>query len=363
MLNFAVGPVQMEEEIRSLGAEEIPYFRTPEFSELMLENERLMKRLMNAGEDARAVFLTGSGTAAMEAAVMNLFTGADRLIIVNGGSFGARFVKICQIHQIPYTEILLEAGKALTKSHLEPFEGQGYTGFLVNADETSTGVLYDMELISRFCRENGLWLAVDAISSFLADDFKMEEWGVDAAFTGSQKALALPPGVAAMVLNARAAARVEAMEVKSLYLNLKDYLKNGERGQTPFTPAVSVLIQLNRRLKGIEARGLSEEQERIRRQAEDFRRKIAGLPFEIVSESLSNAVTPLHPTGTDKDGRPVSARRIFEILKDEYGIFVCPNGGAMAETVFRVGHMGNLKPEDNDRLIQAWKDMHSRGIL
>lgn len=353
----------MEEEIRSLGAEEIPYFRTPEFSKLMLENERLMKRLMKAGEDARAVFLTGSGTSAMEAAVMNLFTGADRLLIVNGGSFGARFVKICEIHQIPYTEISLEAGKALTKSHLEPFAGQGYTGFLVNADETSTGVLYDMELISRFCRENGLWLVVDAISSFLTDDFKMEEWGVDAAFTGSQKALALPPGIAAMVLNARAAARAEAMEVKSLYLNLKDYLKNGERGQTPFTPAVSVLIQLNRRLKGIEERGLLEEQARIRRQAEDFREKIAGLPFEIVSESLSNAVTPLHPTGTDKDGNPVSAHRIFEILKDEYDIFVCPNGGALAESVFRVGHMGNLTPEDNDRLILAWKDMHKRGLL
>ena len=151
--------------------------------------------------------------------------------------------------------------------------------------------------------------------------------------------------------------------MKSLYLNLKDYLKNGERGQTPFTPAVSVLIQLNRRLKGIEERGLLEEQARIRRQAEDFREKIAGLPFEIVSESLSNAVTPLHPTGTDKDGNPVSAHRIFEILKDEYDIFVCPNGGALAESVFRVGHMGNLTPEDNDRLILAWKDMHKRGLL
>ena len=95
MINFAVGPVQMDEEIRALGAEEVPYFRTPEFSAIMKENERLMKQFTGAPEDARAVFLTGSGTAAMEAAVMNLFTECDRVLVVNGGSFGARFAKIC----------------------------------------------------------------------------------------------------------------------------------------------------------------------------------------------------------------------------------------------------------------------------
>ena len=87
MINFAVGPVQMDEEIRAIGAEEVPYFRTPEFSAIMKENERLMKQFTGAPEDARAVFLTGSGTAAMEAAVMNLFTERDRVLVVNGGSF------------------------------------------------------------------------------------------------------------------------------------------------------------------------------------------------------------------------------------------------------------------------------------
>lgn len=322
----------------------------------------------------------------MEAAVMNLFTRQDRLLIVNGGSFGARFVKICQIHQIPYEEIHLESGEALTQEHLAPYAGMQknpelskFTGFLVNVHETSTGVLYDMELISRFCRENGLWLAVDAISSFLADEFQMEKWGVDLVLTGSQKALALPPGIAVLVMNRRAVRRIEEHQVESLYFDLKEYLKDGLRGQTPFTPAVSILIQLHERLSAIAAQGsdtvpeedagpdigqgLYLEQEKIRAQAEDFRNKIKELPFEIVSESLSNAETPLHPTGTDAEGNPVSAYRIFQILKDEYGIFICPNGGALADTVFRVGHIGNLTVEDNDKLIAAWKDMQRRGIL
>lgn len=388
----------MDEEIRKIGAEEIPYFRTPEFSALMKENEFLMNRFMKAGEGARTVFLTGSGTAAMEAAVINLFTKQDRLLIVNGGSFGARFVRICQIHGIPYDEIRLEAGKKLTKAHLDPYaisgdsgredsrqgdsvrkdsrqddsghkssgqdlSTQSYTGFLVNVHETSTGVHYDMELISRFCRENRLWLVVDAISSFLADEFLMEKWGVDLVLTGSQKALALPPGIAAIVMNERTVKRVEESRVESLYFNLKDYLKDGERGQTPFTPAVGILIQMNRRLKTIEEKGLVEEQEQIKELAEDFRQKIGELPFQIVSESLSAAETPLAPTGKNADGSPVSAYRIFEILKDEYGIFVCPNGGELAEKVFRVGHIGHLTKEDNQKLVDALRDMQDRGLL
>lgn len=363
MINFTVGPVQMEPEIRAIGAEELPYFRTPEFSAVMKENEALMCQFMKAESGSRAVFLTGSGTSAMEAGVMNLFTAQDKLLIVNGGSFGARFVKICQIHKIPFTEIRLECGKALRSEHLEPYAAQGYTGFVVNVHETSTGVYYDMELISRFCRENQLCLVVDAISSFLADDFRMEEWGVDLAITGSQKALALPPGIAVMVLNQRAVKRVQESQFESLYLDLKAYLKDGERGQTPFTPAVGILLQMHRRLKRIEENGLATEQTKIRALAEDFRGKLSGLPFEMVSESLSAAETSLHPTGIDAEGLPVSAYRVFEILKDEYGIWVCPNGGELADTVFRVGHMGNLTSADNDALIHALIDMQSRGLI
>ena len=347
MINFAVGPVQMDEEIRALGAEEVPYFRTPEFSAIMKENERLMKQFTGAPEDARAVFLTGSGTAAMEAAVMNLFTECDRVLVVNGGSFGARFAKICEIHEVPHEEIQLESGRALRAEDLAPYEGKGFTGFLVNVHETSTGVLYDMELISDFCRRNQLILAVDAVSSFLADPFWMGKWGVDLI----------------LVLGARAIARVQETAVRAMDFDLRDYLKNGERGQTPFTPAVGVLLQLHKRLTMIEEKGLAAEQARIRHQAEDFRSKIKDLPFEIVSNSLSAALTPLHPTGVDKEGKAVSAHRIFEILKDEYGIWICPNGGALADTVFRVGHIGALTPEDNDSLIAAWKDMQRRGLL
>ena len=175
--------------------------------------------------------------------------------------------------------------------------------------------------------------------------------------TGSQKALACPPGVSVIVLSERAVERVENSAVKSVYFNLKDALKNAERGQTPFTPAVGTLLQINARLREIEAAGGAEsETAKIKALAADFRSKIKDLPFEIVSDSMSNAVTPLHPLNA-------SAHALFIKLKDEYGIWICPNGGEYAATVFRVGHIGALTPEDNDTLINAFNDLLSKGLL
>lgn len=357
MLNFTVGPVMSDEEVRKIGGEQVPYFRTPEFSAVMLENEKLMKKFAKAGEDARVVFITGSGTASMEAAVMNVFDETDKVLVVNGGSFGHRFVELCQIHDVPYEEITLETGKALTKEQLDAYDGKGFTGFLVNVHETSTGVHYDINMISEFCKKNGIFLVVDAISSFLADEFDMAELGVQVMITGSQKALACPPGVSVIVLSGEAVQRVESRNVKCMYLSLKSALKNGERGQTPFTPAVGTLRQINARLKEIEAAGgVESETQKIAALAQDFREKIKDLPFEIVSNSMSNAVTPLHPLN-------VSAYQVFTTLKDEYGIWVCPNGGELADKIFRVGHIGALTKEDNTTLVNALRDMQKRGLL
>ena len=251
----------------------------------------------------------------------------------------------------------MEMGEQLVREQLAPYENQGYTGFLVNLNETSTGVLYDIRLISDFCRRNRIFLLVDSISSFLADPFDMETLGVDAMITGSQKALACPPGISVIVLAPSAISRANRSKAKTMYLNIKDALKNGERGQTPFTPAVAILRQINVRLKEIEAAGgVESENNRIKTQAEDFRNKIRNLPFEIVSKSLSNAVTPLHPLHA-------SAYDIFLKLKDEYGIWICPNGGDLAEKVFRVGHIGHLTPDDNTTLVNAFKDLQRRGLL
>lgn len=357
MLNFTVGPVQSSENVRNIGYEQVPYFRTEEFSKTMKENEELMLKFTKAPKQSRAIFITGSGTASMEAVVMNCFSKDDKVLVVNGGSFGQRFSELCDIHQISHDDIKLEVGKSLKKEMLYEYDNQGYTGLLVNVHETSTGVHYDIEMISEFCKKNNVFLVVDAISSFLADDFDMASFGVDVMITGSQKALACPPGISIIVLSPNAISKVKNSNARTMYFDLKSALKNGERGQTPFTPAVGILRQINARLKEIEENGgVESEIQKIKELAEDFRNKIKELPFEMVSESMSNAVTALHPT-------TASANDIFLILKNDYQIWVCPNGGKLKDEIFRVGHIGDLTKEDNSTLVNAFNDLIKRGIM
>lgn len=351
MLNFTVGPVQSDKKIREIGAEQVPYFRTQEFSETMFENERLVKKFAKASDRSRVAFITGSGTASMEAAVINFFDESDKILVINGGSFGQRFADICRIHKLDHAELKLQPGKTLRSEQLEEYSAKGFTGLLVNIHETSTGVYYDPGMIGDFCKRNNIFLVVDAISSFLADPLDVSGCGINVMITGSQKALACPPGISLILMDETALERLETHDPGCLYLDLKSALKDGERGQTPFTPAVGILLQINQRLKDIDASGgVEKETEKIGRLAEYFRKKIEGLPYEIFSDSLSNAVTPLHPLNC-------SAYDIFLKLKEDHGIWICPNGGELKEQVFRVGHIGDLNTDDYDRLIDAFKSI------
>ena len=357
MLNFTVGPVMCSEEVRKIGGQQTPYFRNDEFSKIMLENEELMKEFLYAGKNSRTVFITGSGTAAMEATIMNVYNEDDKVLIVNGGGFGQRFVDLCELHNISYEDIKLDFGQDITRKILDKYENKGFTSFLVNVCETSSCVHYNLDLISEFCKKNNLFLVVDAISSFLADPLNMVEQDIDVVITGSQKAIACPPGISIIVLGENALKRIENNKCKSMYFDLNDALKNGERGQTPFTPAVTILLQINARFKEIKNNGgVESEINRISSLANDFRDKIQHLPLEISCESLGNSVTGLYC-------RDFSATEIVDSLKKDYGIWVNPNGGEVADGMFRVGHIGDLTIEDNDKLIQAFKDLEKRGIL
>lgn len=351
MLNFTVGPVQSSDEVRRLGGEQVPYFRTYEFSNTMIENEKLIKKFAKAQDDSKVVFLTSSGTGAMEATIMNVLTKKDNAIVINGGSFGQRFVDICKVHEIPTAEIKLALGENISQELLNKYDNKNYTALLVNAHETSTGVLYNLKLISNFCKKNDILLIVDAISAFLADPINFTELGIDVLITSSQKALACPPGISLLVLSKRALNIIENADVKSYYFNLKDALKNAERGQTPFTPAVSILLQINARLKEIERNGgVETEIAKVKCLAEYFREQVKDMPLKFVTNDMSNAVTALIPLN-------VSAYQIFTKIKERFGIWICPNGGNFKDKIFRVGHIGNLTKDDYNKLISAMKKL------
>ena len=347
---FTIGPVEMFEETLEIGGKQVPYFRNDEFSQTVLSASAGLKRLL-FNENGEIILLTCSGTGAMEATIMNCFTKEDSLIVIDGGSFGHRFTQICDVHEIPYKAVKVDQGETLTKSMIEEvMNGEKFTGFLVNLDETSIGQLYDIQMISEICKENDLVLVVDAISAFLADEVNMDKYGIDAVILSSQKALSLAPGLSVVALSERMLKRVECIDSKSIYFDYKDYLKNGERGQTPFTPAVRVVIELEEIVKRFEERGIENVINDTKEIALYFRKRIREIGLDYPSYPLSNAVTPV--IFPDKN-----ADVVYRELIDKYGFTVNPSGGDNAKLMFRVSHVGNQSIEDAEELICAIEDI------
>lgn len=347
---FTVGPVEMSKEICSVGGEQLPYFRTQEFSEIMLDIKKRYLELVDASEDCYFIPLTASGTGAMEASVMNVLDKKDKVLVISGGSFGKRFEEICECHEIPYESLILPFGTVLEKEMLLPYENKGFTALLVNIHETSIGQLYDIKMLGDFCLKNGMYFIVDAISSFLADPLSMKEHHIDVLITSSQKALALAPGMSFVVVSNDVWKNcIEKKEKKSLYFDFQDHAKNMERGQTPFTPAVGIILQLSERLKELDKMGLEKIIDLHAGRAAYFRQKCTENGIKFMQYPKSNALTPLYfPERNAKD--------IFNKLKDKYGLMLTPNGGDLSDVLLRVGHLGNLQYEDYDRVINALKE-------
>lgn len=347
---YTLGPVEMFPFTMNTGGKQVPYFRTDEFSEVMLSVTESMKRLLKAGDRAELLTLTASGTGAMEAVIMNCFDQQDRLLVIDGGSFGHRFAELCKMHRIPFDTVELQWGETLERGKLEETcAGHDYTGLLVNLHESGTGQLYDLNMLSAFCQEKRLFFVVDAISAFLADKFEMEKYSVDATILSSQKALSLAPGLSFVALSERILQeRVDKLQAKTMYFNFKDYISNIKRGQTPFTPAVRLIYELKEMIAYIEDKGLENIVAETAAIAQDFRCKINALGLSCPGYPLSNASTPVvFPEG--------NAQEVYQALKTKYRMIVNPSGGELGKKIFRVAHIGNHTIEDNDQLISAIK--------
>ncbi len=347
---FTVGPVEMAPDICRVAAEPLPYFRTQAFSALLKELERQFLESIAAPDEARAVFLTASGSGAMEAAVTGLFGPEDKLLVIDGGSFGHRFAEICRLHKLPATIHSLPLAEDFSADTLAPYSGRGFTGLLIQAHETSIGKKLDLAAAGAWCRREGCLLVADCVSAYLVDDLDMEGMNIDLLLTASQKALALQPGLTLLACSKAVVDRIYAHPDRGgLYLNLYQAFLNAERGQTPFTPALAIIYQLRARLEGISAAGGPKtEVKRCADLAGYLRRRLAAeTPFSLPTYSLSNGLTPVWTGQFD-------AYRLFEELLAD-GFTVTPCGGDLAKRMLRIGHMGNLTPSDYDTLLTALK--------
>lgn len=340
------------ETLKIMGQQE-PYFRTEEFSECLLAIEKAFFDVLDAPAGSRFALLTGSGTAGMEAAVTNLFTqGKGKAVVINSGSFGARFVDICRHWNIDCLEVPVPfLSGDIDMGALEAMIDDQCVALFVQACETSSGRRFDLETLGEFCRNRHLLFVVDGVSAFLADEISMKRQNIDVFVTASQKALALAPDLAPIVCSPLAVKRIEEIRpVAPYYLDLSHYFLDQKRGQTPFTCAVSSVLALSARIADISEKGVSAEIAKHAVRAKGFRNNLDLLGVAVPPISLSNCCTPL----VFENG---GAQRVYKTLQKDYNIVLCPSGGFNADRILRVGHMGNLDNGDFEKLKVALEEV------
>lgn len=340
---FTVGPVMMYPETLRIEGSQQPYFRTPEFSKVMKDIEGWFLQSVHAPRGSEFIALTSSGTGAMDATVSNLLTKNDKVLVINGGSFGARFSHICDHYSIPHEDYVIPFLHAFKKEEFERYDGQGFTALLVNACDTSTGQKYDLDYLGEFCQRNNMLFIVDAVSAYLADPINMEKQNIDAILTASQKALALAPGVALVALSSKAIDRL-GRGPRAYYFDFKDYIDNQRRGQPPFTSAVGTMLALHQRLECIDRQGIDVVNAEHAERAAHFRDLIKDLPLGLPEIPLSNSCTPILFPGEN-------ATAVYDALREKYDITLTPSGGDWKDKQLRVGHLGNLTLGDYDDLV------------
>lgn len=350
---FSPGPTEIEMEMRQLIALPMPYFRAQEYATQILALSEDFRYLL--GSSQTPLILTASGTGTMEMAIQNLTEPGERVVTLNGGTFGHKWTVMCRAFGLEVEEVVFELGHDADMQRVEDALKRGVRALFTTAHETSTGQLYDSAALARLAAEYGALTIVDAVSSIGADPFEMREWGVDCTFVSSQKALACAPGISVIAFSEAAEERLNKVKRHRCYFDARDYLNNAARGIIPFTPALPVTLQLRERLRRIRAMGLERWIELHTKRAEAFRHRIlANTGFGQFAQRPTRSMSAISlPPGASMSG-------IVAHIYERYGWYLAPNP-TQVESYIRVSHMGALSVSDlelmADRIVEAATEM------
>ncbi len=345
---FTPGPTPVPEHVMLKMAEPIIHHRNPEFNEVLTRVNQNLKYLFQTEQPV--LTLTSSGTGGVESTFVSLFSPGDTIISVNGGKFGERWVKMPKAYGLKVVEIKVEWGKAPTAQQiLDALRAHPETkGVYLTHSETSTGTATDVKALSKLIRENSNALVcVDGITAVGAHELRFDEWGLDVCVTGSQKGLMIPPGLAFVALSKRAIAAMETSTLPKFYFDLRKALKSYEKNDTPWTPAVSLVVGVDSALEMLRAEGIENIWRRHERLATAVRSGVVALGLKLFSEFPSYAVTPVWlPEGMDW--------KVFnKILKSKYGITIAGGQDDYAGKIFRISHLGYYDELDMVTMVAA----------
>jgi aspartate aminotransferase-like enzyme len=350
------GPTPVPNEVAAAGSRPMVNHRGPEFAATMAEVLERLKPFF--GTSAEPLLLTGSGTGAQEAAVVNMLSPGDEVLSVTSGVFGDRFAAIAEAFGASVTRLQGEWGRVIDPQRVaEAIEARPETrAVLLTHNETSTGVTNDIPAMVRAIRDassgDSPLVLVDGVSSIGALPFELDAWDVDVAITGSQKAWMSPPGLAMVVVSERGWAAHSRARMPRFYWDFTKARKNGEKRTTPFTPAVGVIHALQEALRLMTEEGPREVFARHQRVGEQVRHGVAALGLELFADptGASNTVTAVRaPSGVDAGVliRELRARRIIVGSGQDW----------LKGSIFRIGHMGWVHERDIVELLGGLRDV------
>ncbi len=339
-LLLSPGPTQIPADICAELGKPIIHHRTPQFKQILAEVLDGLKKICQTESDV--YLLTSSGTGAMEAAVCNLVGAGDKTITVEGGKFGERWTELCKTFGAEPTVIEVPWGSAVTAEQIKAQldANKDVKAVFVTLSETSTGVVTDVEAIAKVVKETNAVLVVDAISGLGVVDLKMDAWGVDVVVSGSQKGFMLPPGIAFIAVNDKAMAMVQECPTPRYYFDLRKSKK--VIPDTPFTPAIGIIVALNEVLKQFLEVGTDGLFARYARLAEGTRAAAKALKLGLLAEDncISNALTSICiPDGVD-------GGKVVKMMRDDYGITVAGGQAQLKGKIIRMAHMGCVDEYD-----------------
>ena len=330
------GPTPVPDSVLSAAAEPIIHHRTPEFSEIFMQVSEGLKYVFGTKEDV--FILTSSGSGAMETAIVNTLSHGDKVISINAGKFGERWGNIGKAYGVNVKEIVLEWGADFSKEQLvaELKANPGVKAVFTTLSETSSGAIYDIKGFGEVVAQTEAILVVDGISGTGATPCPMDEWKVDIFVSGSQKSFMIPPGLAYIAFSPKAWKLVATAKLPRFYFDATKAKKNLEKQTTPWTPAVSLIIQQKKALDIIKSMGIEALLEHHRVLGEATRAGVKALGLELLAKKPGNILTAIKtPTGID-------GSKLVKTMQSKYRAYIAgaqdPNKGKF----FRIAHLGYM---------------------
>jgi aspartate aminotransferase-like enzyme len=341
---FTPGPTEIPAEVLASQSRPIPHHRTDEYRKIFLEQTKLLQE--HLGTTQPVLTLSASGSGAMEAALVNILSPGDEVIAVEGGKFGERWGKIAEAYGIAVHRVKVAYGRVSTPEEIESAIAKA---LFITHSETSTGALFPVHAIAKVARMKGLLTVVDTVTSFGVYDLHFDASDLDVVVWGSQKGMMIPPGLGYVAYGPRAWAAAEKATLPKFYFNLTKARASLEKGDTPFTPAISLVIAAHAAATMLASEGRENVFLRHQRNADATRAAVAALGLPLFAEVPSNAVTAIAvPAGIDGGA-------VVKTMERRYGVKIAGGQDALKGKIFRLGHIGHYDTGDILRLTGAFE--------